>query len=250
MKSLHIKPLIFCTIILLLHKSRAQNNPCPSVFQYSRDSNENFGLFTLNGAQMGQSVVVDVEFSVRGRLTSSYYGEIMLVSGKEEAVQKILRNQPVIYKIRFPVQNQLPTITNIKVNDNVVCEGKDEGGYVSRVSLQHTLHTKVITGYGPGDSDQEQEEHIHHNPQHSAYRPVPVPMPSRPRPRPGPTSSRPSSPPVRPSSPPVRPTSPPLHENLPIFSQFLNNMAFTGATTKRPAPTATTSRTTTTSAPT
>lgn len=84
MKSLHIKPLIFCTIILLLHKSRAQNNPCPSVFQYSRDSNENFGLFTLNGAQMGQSVVVDVEFSVRGRLTSVSIWKTRIRSNESE----------------------------------------------------------------------------------------------------------------------------------------------------------------------
>ncbi|KAL5273821.1 hypothetical protein ACFFRR_000526 [Megaselia abdita] len=191
---------IVISLIFTASSVLGQTSPCPSLYQYSSDSSENFGLFTLYGAEIGQTYVIDVEFTVRGQLPSTFYGQILLVDGKDGTVQKILHNQPVIYKIRFPIKNQLPTITEIKVNGRVVCEGPGiSGSSVTKVSLQHTLQTSQTVIGGSQNNYQ---------PTFDYYRPSEY------------ETKRPMSTTTQST------TTDSLQQSLPIFWQFLNNKTF------------------------
>lgn len=45
-------------------------SPCPDVFQYSSDGNENFGIVKYSKASAGQNYFVEVDMSIEGDLTS------------------------------------------------------------------------------------------------------------------------------------------------------------------------------------
>lgn len=142
----------------------------------------------------------------------TFYGQILLFDGKDATVEKIKHGQPMVYKIRFPIQNPLPTITEITVNSEVVCEGTEISGSVTKVSLQHTLQTSqtVINNYQP--SYQEPGNY---------YPSIDYDYETK---RPTTTES--------------------FQESLPIFWQYLNNRtAITTANTTRKTTTTTTKTT-------
>lgn len=50
-------------------------------------------------------------------------GTIELYGSQDDAIQEILSNQPVRYKVRFPLQNPLPKLVQISLNGQVLCAG-------------------------------------------------------------------------------------------------------------------------------
>lgn len=60
-------------------------------------------------------------------------------------LQKILSNEPINYRIGFPVEDQLLQITEIKVNNRLVCKGQGFEGKVFEVSFRHTLRANSPT---------------------------------------------------------------------------------------------------------
>lgn len=52
-----------------------------------------------------------------------YVGSVEPRGTKEEALQEVRFNQLVRYRVRFPLQNPLPKLTQIVVNEQVLCIG-------------------------------------------------------------------------------------------------------------------------------
>lgn len=68
-----------------------------------------------------------------------YVGSVELLGTKEEAIQEILSHQLVRYRVRFPLQNPLPKLTQIAVNGQVLCTGPQG---LSRQNVN--LFTKIL----------------------------------------------------------------------------------------------------------
>lgn len=52
-----------------------------------------------------------------------YVGAVELHGTREDAIQEIRTNQNVRYRVRFPLQNPLPKLTQISINGQVLCSG-------------------------------------------------------------------------------------------------------------------------------
>ncbi|KAL5273819.1 hypothetical protein ACFFRR_000524 [Megaselia abdita] len=148
--------LALLSVFRLVHCQHLQS-PCPGLFQYASDGIENYGLIYFNGAQIGQTYFLDLQMTVQGRLPTSFYGQISLIEGKEATLRNIIQNKPVVYKVTFPVRNQLPEVSVIRINNNLICSGRNSlGGSVTKLSLQHTLQTtgQIPLSYQPSTLSQ------------------------------------------------------------------------------------------------
>lgn len=52
-----------------------------------------------------------------------YVGEITLVKDKQNAIEDIANGLPILYRVRFPLQNPIPKLTAIYYNDQLICTG-------------------------------------------------------------------------------------------------------------------------------
>lgn len=52
-----------------------------------------------------------------------YVGALELYGTRDDAIQEIRSNQFVRYRVRFPLQNPLPKLTQLSVNGQVMCTG-------------------------------------------------------------------------------------------------------------------------------
>lgn len=52
-----------------------------------------------------------------------YVGEISLAKDRQSAVNDIANGQPILYRVRFPIQNPVPKLTAILYNDQLICTG-------------------------------------------------------------------------------------------------------------------------------
>lgn len=60
-----------CIVLLSVFEfaySQQLQSPCPGVFQYASDGIDNYGLLYFNGAQIGQTYILDLQMTVQGRL--------------------------------------------------------------------------------------------------------------------------------------------------------------------------------------
>lgn len=84
----------------------------------------------------------------------AFYGQISLIGGQQATLQNIIRNKPVTYKVTFPLRNQLPEVSSIYMNNNLICSGRnpsDSEEAVTKLILQHTLQTsgQIPLSYQP-----------------------------------------------------------------------------------------------------
>lgn len=82
----------------------------------------------------------------------------MLIEGQDATLRNIIQNKPVIYKVVFPVRNQLPEVSSIRINNNLICSGRGTfRGSVTKLSLQHTLQTtgQIPLSYKPSSFSQQ-----------------------------------------------------------------------------------------------
>lgn len=135
------------------------------------------------------------------------------------------------------MQNQLPTITEIKVNNRVVCEGQGFAGSVTKVSLQHTLQTSQTIVSGPGPTFQQP---IDFYPPQDNYEPPPSPRPTKP-----PTQQQQQ---ISTINKPGNEDS--FQQSLPIFWQYVNKNPSAPIVPTTKKPTIPTRATTTTRPPT
>lgn len=52
-----------------------------------------------------------------------YVAAVELFGSEENAIQDIRNGRPVRYRIRFPLQNPLPKLTQLSLNGQVHCSG-------------------------------------------------------------------------------------------------------------------------------
>ncbi|KAL0818402.1 hypothetical protein ABMA28_008874 [Loxostege sticticalis] len=135
--------LLVSVIVAGLLVSRGDGqSPCPGTFDYQNDELGIHGLIRLRPNGPLSSVVTRANFTIAGRLPSSYVGQIKPIN-EEQALQRYNQGSQLIYRVDFPVTSPLPKLTSLVVNNADICFGPPDypapGQYISTISLQHML---------------------------------------------------------------------------------------------------------------
>ncbi|XP_059616531.1 uncharacterized protein LOC132261647 [Phlebotomus argentipes] len=119
------------------------STPCPSTFRYQFDggSGEWIGIGRIANPPVGEDIMLFVTLSVGTQLTSSYVGEVKILGQPSEIANRIYSNQPLNFEVRFPIQNPLPEVSSITVNENVICRAEYTTQYefTTKIRLQYTF---------------------------------------------------------------------------------------------------------------
>ncbi|XP_070498802.1 serine protease gd-like [Chironomus tepperi] len=117
---------------------------CDSYWNLMNDGNEIWGHMFINSPNRDQAIV-KVVLTVPAALPTSYVGSIDILKSKESTSLDITNGRPIEYRIRFPLQNRLPTLTEIYYNNQLLCRGqKAVGQTVTTITLDHTFY--VVRG--------------------------------------------------------------------------------------------------------
>jgi V8-like Glu-specific endopeptidase len=82
-----------------------------------------------------------------------------LVKDRQSTIRDVANGIPVLYRVLFPVQNPLPKLIAIYYNGMKICTGtKDVGEFVTTITLDHTLHTGLVSNPGSRPSVQSQPQ--------------------------------------------------------------------------------------------
>lgn len=80
------------------------------------------------------------------------YGSLELLGSKSDALQNVSLGENIQYKLRFPIQQPLPKLTEISYNNKMICwvppETAGYGYAVTSIKLEHTFKTQVSNGEG------------------------------------------------------------------------------------------------------
>ncbi|XP_055911719.1 uncharacterized protein LOC129945811 [Eupeodes corollae] len=140
-----VMSVILVTVLLCLCKiSLAQtnqfpNSPCPNIFQYARKGNTNIGIITVNDVSYGATTLA-VELSQQGYMELQSAGRLSLNFNNEKIYEYIDAGRPFTFRLDFPVQNIIPKITSIKVNDIQICHGIEYEPPRTNMQLEFTLN--------------------------------------------------------------------------------------------------------------
>lgn len=126
MNSLWCFAIFLSVVISSSYGQEVPNTPCPSTFRYQFDNGagEWIGLGRIAKAPIGEDIILYVTLSVGTQLTSSYVGEVKILGQPSEIANRIYSGQPLNFEVRFPIQNPLPEVSTITVNDNVICRAE------------------------------------------------------------------------------------------------------------------------------
>ncbi|KAG5679759.1 hypothetical protein PVAND_009299 [Polypedilum vanderplanki] len=113
----------FTYIAFLPFVSLSNQTSCDHLWKYVREGNEVQGLLKQDTSPAISVYKIKLEFSVAAKLNSGYFGEILLTKNAENTVIDAIRGQPIIYRVRFPVQNPVPKLTAVYLNDRLMCTG-------------------------------------------------------------------------------------------------------------------------------
>ncbi|XP_032527396.1 serine protease gd-like isoform X1 [Danaus plexippus] len=125
------------------------NSPCPDYFGYRQDSGGIYGLITIKSFGVVSSLLVRANFTIAGRLPSTYAGSLQPIGTELYLLRDFNRGKTLEYRVSFPVVSPLPRLTSISVNDKLVCYGPGDSigevQYITTISLQHMLFYKTGT---------------------------------------------------------------------------------------------------------
>ncbi|XP_050331231.1 serine protease gd [Bactrocera neohumeralis] len=123
-------------------------SPCPKIFQYRFDGAEWFGILSVRNTDFAEALQIKVTLSMRGKPTTSYLGEIELLSRGQ-----FHSNAPVLYKIKFPKTHFPPKLLHVTANNHVICVGQsDLSIFVTQIQLEHTRKFTFIGDDEPSDT--------------------------------------------------------------------------------------------------
>lgn len=54
-----------------------------------------------------------------------YVGDIALVKDRQSTVNDVAKGLPILYRVRFPIQNPLPKLKAIYYNNQLICNGQN-----------------------------------------------------------------------------------------------------------------------------
>lgn len=132
-------------------------------------------------------------------------GDIALVKDRQSTVNDVANGLPILYRVRFPIQNPLPKLKAIYYNNQLICNGQsDFGEFVTTITLEHTLYTGLAAGlqnqaqpqqYQPNQQQQQQYQPVQIQSQGNFNQ---IPNPQRPAATQRPILQNTQRPPVRP----------------------------------------------------
>ncbi|XP_014088956.2 serine protease gd isoform X2 [Bactrocera oleae] len=123
-------------------------SPCPKIFQYRFDGTEWFGILSARNTDFAEALQIKVTLSMRGKPTTSYLGEIELLSRGQ-----FHSNAPVLYKIKFPKTHFPPKLLHVTANNHAICVGQsDLSIFVTQIQLEHTRKFTFISNDEPSDT--------------------------------------------------------------------------------------------------
>lgn len=120
-------------------------SPCPYFFRYSKEGSDIVGILMIPSPHLGKKLIVNIELSIAAKLeTSSNIGNLELATSLTATYQNMMRNQPIKYRIKFSVQNPLPRIKSIMINENTICTARrqHQGTVITIARLQHVLFSQ------------------------------------------------------------------------------------------------------------
>ncbi|XP_059477553.1 proclotting enzyme-like [Neocloeon triangulifer] len=125
-------------------------SPCPEYFTYQSDNygSGKKGVLSIQPPSDSTVITVLLELVLNTRLNENdFTGSLDLAENKDLVVQRLQQGDrsPIIYRVTFPLQNPLPSITKIVVNNRVVCSANPGNvyGYVTNLRLDHSLTSPV-----------------------------------------------------------------------------------------------------------
>lgn len=190
-------------------------SPCPNYFQYVlNEDNEILGSVEIPSPPRGIALHISVAMSIAVALPSKYVGRLELALSKEDSVHAVQQGLPLVYRIYFPLQRPVPTLTGLWFNNRLICSGpRAVGPIVTSIVLNHTLYPPGVIPSLEGQGQTGPAIPVYQPPPPQPQTPPPInyhpvqppqrhtPAPSRPTPRPTP---RPRPPPPT-QRPPQRP---------------------------------------------
>lgn len=80
-----------------------------------------------------------------------------MIGGTDEAMETIKSSNKIKYRVVFPVQNRLPTIMEIRMNNKVICSGNKAPPLSTQIGLTHFYRSSISGDYTPSEPVEEPE---------------------------------------------------------------------------------------------
>ncbi|GLV43520.1 uncharacterized protein CBL_04062 [Carabus blaptoides fortunei] len=192
---------------------KAQQNPCPDIFEYIDDGANGYGIITIPSPGEG-TTIVSVKLAIRGNIHRGYGEGLGLFKSLEATAADVRQNRNIQYRINFPRSNGFPFIISIVVNGDIeICSARI-GGNLATWSFTHTFT------YPSGNLKLSNPYRNRINPN----KPTPTPKPpatSKPKPPVTPKPTPPATP-----RPAPRSTQPANDRNQPPRSSIPNDASW------------------------
>ncbi|KAH8414487.1 hypothetical protein KR215_007331, partial [Drosophila sulfurigaster] len=134
--------LLFC-MLSLNAAQQLPSIPCPQYFNYLSFNGQFIGRLKLYHDPLYEVNNVVVDFSQRGAYQFSYVGSLSLWDDQETTKANIRRGEPINYRVDFPIPNDPPKLTQITLNNLVLCSGSQYGRPRTAISLTHSLRSSL-----------------------------------------------------------------------------------------------------------
>jgi len=102
----------------LLKAGIVPRNPCPNFFSYEFERTHFYGNITIPNIRT-KFINLDVQLSQETPNNSGFKGNIALAKSEFE----ILQGVPLVYRIDFPRDDEVPALLKITLNGKVICNG-------------------------------------------------------------------------------------------------------------------------------
>ncbi|XP_058454068.1 serine protease gd-like [Malaya genurostris] len=146
--AIHFTVIIIVVLGLSSVGAQLPNSPCPRIFSYRKDpvSKQIYGHLEIRNLKAEQLVKLNVDLAVGIRPLWNNVGSITLVKSRADSFHDIIRGLPAQYRIEFPMQNPLPLILSIVLNDQRICTGQaGVGRYIRALCWKHTWYTQLLS---------------------------------------------------------------------------------------------------------
>ncbi|XP_068153429.1 serine protease 33 [Drosophila tropicalis] len=147
MRQPQIHTLVFHFLLVLLQLSRnfGQNIPpiaCPQIFQYLAHEQQYIGHIALPLNPELSDNKLEVKFSQRVPPIGGDYGSLTIMDNDNTIRTSLKNGRPLNYRIDFPNPGILPKLTEIAINDNVLCQAPIYPPDSWTLELKHELHSE------------------------------------------------------------------------------------------------------------
>ncbi|XP_053690917.1 CLIP domain-containing serine protease B15-like [Sabethes cyaneus] len=105
-----------------------------------------YGHIEIFNLQAKQVVKLNVDLDIGVRPNSNQLGSITLVKSREDTFGDIVQGLPAQYRVTFPLQNPMPIVLSISVNDRRICTGhRRPGQHIRVLCWKHTWYTQLLS---------------------------------------------------------------------------------------------------------